>query len=220
MTVTQDGTGVLVVWHDCTIGDEATFEHWYQSEHLIERVSVPGIRFGRRYEGIGGYRQYFTYYITDTPEVLTSDAYLARVNDPTPLTRTVMDGIFIRPSRTVCRRMERSGDIDGAIVVTGVSNDPGAGQRWWDVLDNITTGDGVASCEIWSEVAGASDTGSREQEIRGGDDTIAACLWVSVLREADAGGVAKAMAGVGIADSDIGQYRLLCELATDNLRTV
>ncbi|MGI9425376.1 MAG: hypothetical protein ACR2PA_19445, partial [Hyphomicrobiaceae bacterium] len=87
MTEGGSKTGILAIWYDCAAGHEETFEHWYQSEHLIERVSVPGFRYGRRYEGIAdGYRQYFTFYETDRPDVLTSQAYIDRLNDPTPLT--------------------------------------------------------------------------------------------------------------------------------------
>ena len=39
--------GILAIWNDCAPGLEARYEHWYRSEHLVERVSVPGFRSGR-----------------------------------------------------------------------------------------------------------------------------------------------------------------------------
>ena len=39
--------GILAIWHDCAPGREAEFEAWYQQEHLIERLAVPGFLFGR-----------------------------------------------------------------------------------------------------------------------------------------------------------------------------
>ena len=208
--------GILAVWHNCAAGSEQTFEHWYQSEHLAERVGVPGFRVGRRYEGLGGYRSYFTYYETDEPGVLTSKAYLDRVNDPTPLTRTVMDGIFVDSCRTVCRRVARVGDMKGAYAVTVVTNETNQLELLQALGEQSVAMDGVASAEVWAGVDGASDTGSREQQIRGGDETIAGSLLVSTLRQSDGDGVVKWLAREGIAPDCIGLYRLLCELRCDS----
>ncbi len=209
--------GILAIWHDCAAGSEETFEHWYQNEHLIERVSVPGFRCGRRYEVCSGDRQYFTYYEADTPEVFTGSDYVDRLNDPTPLTREVMSGIFVRPSRTVCRRVSRSGSIEGSFAVTAVTSDDTALQAWQRQISALPQRDGIANIQTWSAVDGASDVGSREQKLRGGDDVIAGCLFVSVLRENDVEAVYNWMNGVGIAAEQISSYRLLCQLHTDSL---
>lgn len=158
-----ESSGILAIWNNCADGAEATFEEWYQGEHLIERLAVPGFRLGRRYEGLGGYRSYFTYYETDGPEVLTSQAYLERVNDPTPLTKTVMDGIFVDSSRTVCRRTAKSGRMSGAYAVTAVASDVEQLAALEAGTAQLLTLDGVASVETWTGVEGASDTGSSEQ---------------------------------------------------------
>lgn len=34
--------GVLAIWNDCRAGREAEFEEWFQGEHLLERLAVPG----------------------------------------------------------------------------------------------------------------------------------------------------------------------------------
>ncbi len=210
------GIGILAIWHNCRAGDEATFEHWYQSEHLIERVSVPGFRSGRRFEGLDGFRQYFTYYVGDTPEVFTSKAYTDRLNDPTPLTQEIMNGIFQAPSRTVCARRLRMGVIDGAIAVTAVTTDPDLAARWVK-LDAAALPPVVASCEVWTEVAGASNVGSQEQKMRGGDETIAGCLFVTVLRERDGNAVVAWMERNGAGRGGIGVFRQLCELRSESL---
>ena len=211
--------GILAIWHNCLAGEEATFEHWYQGEHLRERVSIRGFRFGRRYRGLGGYRDYFTYYDAIEPGVFTSQAYLDRVNDPTPLTSTVMNGIFIDPVRTVCRRQSRVGEIDGAFAVTGVlATVPSATadiEQW--LAEVVSSHDGIASAELWLAVAGASDTGSREQKIRGGDGEIPGCVLVTVLRESNAADVAGLMRDLGIEAEQIGVYAQLCELRRESL---
>ena len=84
----QIGAGILAIWNDCSAEDTEGYEKWYLGEHLVERLSIPGFRWGRRYRRLSGASEalpeYMTYYETDSAEVLTSQGYLARVNDPTP----------------------------------------------------------------------------------------------------------------------------------------
>jgi heme-degrading monooxygenase HmoA len=65
--------GVLAIWNDCRAGHEAEFEEWFQGEHLVERLAVPGFLFGRRHQAISGASGYFNFYLTETPAVLTSN---------------------------------------------------------------------------------------------------------------------------------------------------
>ena len=76
---------------------------------------------------------------------------------------------------------------------------------------------GVANVQTWSAVDGASDVGSREQQRRGGDETIAGCAFVSVLREQDADAIKTWMIEAGFVPERIGIYQLLCHLNTDSL---
>ncbi|GIR54406.1 MAG: hypothetical protein CM15mP62_18770 [Rhodospirillaceae bacterium] len=46
------GSGVLAIWNDCAVGSEETYEKWYQTEHLPERLSIPGFKNGRRYQAL------------------------------------------------------------------------------------------------------------------------------------------------------------------------
>src|SRR4029453_7975918 len=80
------GSAVLASWNDIAPGGDAEFDHWHTTEHIPERVSVPGFLRGRRYNAIAGNPTYFTLYETDTVAVLQSPAYLARLNAPTPWT--------------------------------------------------------------------------------------------------------------------------------------
>jgi hypothetical protein len=34
--------GILAIFNDCRAGREAEFEAWFQGEHLLERLAVPG----------------------------------------------------------------------------------------------------------------------------------------------------------------------------------
>ena len=89
-----DRPAVLAFFHNIVAGREAEFEEWFQHEHLPERIAIQGFLMGRRYEAVSADRSYFHFYVIRSVEDLKSDAYIARVNEPTPLTRTVMSEIY------------------------------------------------------------------------------------------------------------------------------
>ena len=79
-------TGMIVIWNDIKEEMRDEFVQWHSSEHLPERVSIPGFISGQRWYGEHASPQYLTTYVTQNTEVLTSDAYIQRLNDPTPWT--------------------------------------------------------------------------------------------------------------------------------------
>ena len=110
--------GILAIFNNVASGRETEFEEWFQHEHLAERLAVPGFLLGRRHEAVSGLPRYFNFYVTQSIEILKSAAYLGRLNDPTPMTRTVMSEIFKDMIRTVCHRTFRLGSMRGTAVVT------------------------------------------------------------------------------------------------------
>ena len=208
---TDDAQGALAIWHDIRAGREADFEDWYKNEHFPERLGVPGFRRGRRYEAVVGAPRYFCAYLGDTAETFVSPPYIARLNNPTPWTRKTMQEGFINMNRTVCRRVRRFGALWGAFSVTarfGAAADEAA---MLPLLDRLSREAGVARCELWA----AAETGSAsaaEEQLRGRDAKIAACLVVETLRQSDAERVRGELAGAFGGRAEIGLYRLLCEL--------
>ncbi|WP_108610751.1 hypothetical protein [Aminobacter sp. MSH1] len=114
MTVTR---GVLAIWHDIDPRHETDVLSWYNREHHLERIGVPGFVRARRHVAIQGTPKFFIYYEVIEPAGLGSDAYLARVNNPTPWTRASMQW-FRNNARTVCRVIHDTGGPDGAFVAT------------------------------------------------------------------------------------------------------
>src|SRR5690606_33233870 len=167
--------GVLAIWNDCRAGHEAEFEAWFQGEHLRQRLAVPGFLFGRRHQAISGSSGYFNFYLTETPEVLTSKPYLERLDNPTPMTRRIMSDVFINMNRTVCRRSLRHGAFRGAYAVTlRFETAPDEG-RLIKVLDALLRDPAtVAGGEIWTALDPAGMPVSMEEKLRGGDRKIAA----------------------------------------------
>lgn len=129
MMATQQ-LGILAIWNDCRAGREAEFDAWFQGEHLLERLAVPGFLFGRRHQAISGSAGYFNFYLVESPEVLTSKPYLERLDNPTPMTKRIMSEVFINMNRTVCRRTVRRGGFRGAYTVTCVSTRNRTRQLW------------------------------------------------------------------------------------------
>ncbi|MFK7943639.1 MAG: antibiotic biosynthesis monooxygenase [Paracoccaceae bacterium] len=198
--------GRLAIWNDCAPGHEAAYETWYQGEHLLERLGIPGFLRGRRYQSVAGTTAYFTYYEVSEPGVLTSPAYLARVNDPTPMTRHIMTGTFLNMSRTICRVAERKGRIRGAFAVTRAG---ALHQDLTHLLDRIPDNPAFARAELWEGVS--DDTaGNAEQALRGPDQTVPGCLFAEFLDENTA------MAFTNQLElqmsAPVGVYRLMCEL--------
>ena len=78
--------GMVVIWNDIKEEMRDEFVQWHSTEHLPERVSIPGFISGQRWYGERASPQYLTTYVTQNTGVLTSDAYIQRLNDPTPWT--------------------------------------------------------------------------------------------------------------------------------------
>lgn len=211
MNDNQAGQGILAIWNDVAPGTEAEYEFWFQSEHLEERVSVPGFRLGRRHEAVEGTPRFFVFYRTDSPDTLTSKAYLDRVNDPTPLTTRVMSEVFRNMNRTVCRLVHHAGDLSGAFIVTArLGGTPDiAGSS--DALAQFEDDPGIACREVWVSAEPEDKRQSEEEILRGGDAKIAGCIAVGTLREADARRVAAILDSGIVGPKEIGIYRFLCE---------
>jgi hypothetical protein len=71
---------------------EAIPEHdqWHTHEHLPERLSIPGFLRGTRWVALHGQPRYFVMYEVEQLDTLASDAYLERLNHPTPWTSKMM----------------------------------------------------------------------------------------------------------------------------------
>ena len=211
--------GILAVWNDCDRTREAEYESWYRNEHLPERVGVPGFRFGRRYEAIGGASpRFFTYYELDAPGILVSAPYLERSNNPTPWTRKVMgEQIFRNINRTACRQAWRIGALRGAYVLamrwTDAKSVAAAVQGMQQPAAALIENGAAVRAELWQAVADGTGTRSVEQSLRSGDDkSIAGALLIEATRDRDLAEASQALAALAGQGAEIGAYRLLCEL--------
>lgn len=114
--------GLLAVWNDCDESVLDKYEHWYMNEHLPDRVGLPGVQQGVRYETPNPSPQkmsprFFTSYDLDDVSVLEAPAYQAALLNPTPDTQFIM-AHFKNMCRTIARLVAYEGYAAGAWVVT------------------------------------------------------------------------------------------------------
>lgn len=121
------GTGAILIWNDITPEGRDEFYAWHLAEHMPERAAVPGFRRGRRYIACDAATkpEFFTLYETESPEILTSAPYLARLNAPTEWTRRAT-GAFRNTARALTR--------------VAVSLGPGAGGMLGTIRFAVTPG--------------------------------------------------------------------------------
>ncbi len=202
--------GILAVWNNVRRGDEADFDAWYQTEHLHERLGIPGFRLGRRWEAVTGGPAFFACYVVDSPAVLSSPAYLERLNHPTPWTRRIMSGVFLDMIRTVCTLAATGGVMRGSFCVTARFDAPVDVPQLVAMLQAWPPDAGIARWEVWEAEPPPAEI-SEEEKLRGGDRRIAACIVVETPRLADAERIRDRLdpvvTGAG-GTADI--YRLLC----------
>ncbi len=209
--------GILAIWNDCVTGREADFEAWFQGEHLFERLAVPGFLFGRRHEAISGANRYFNFYLTESPAVLTSKAYLERLDNPTPMTRMIMSDVFINMNRTLCHRRLRRGAFRGAYAVTVRFTEVPDEAALTAEIDRLMADPAVvANGEIWIGTDPASQPVSMEEQLRGGDKKIAGCLMIDTLQQRDAEKIGATLAKT-FPGTEVGVFRVLCQLGRGDL---
>ncbi len=81
------GQAMLITLMDADPAEERNFNQWYDNEHIIERVSIPGFLEARRYIAVAAEPKYLNFYTTETLDVLRSPAYLQALRNPTAWTQ-------------------------------------------------------------------------------------------------------------------------------------
>jgi hypothetical protein len=84
------GSAAMLLTFD--VDPETIPEHddWHTHEHLPERLAIPGFLRGTRWVACRGQPRYLVLYEVAHLATLTSDAYLARLNAPSPWTSRIM----------------------------------------------------------------------------------------------------------------------------------
>ncbi|MCO5731557.1 hypothetical protein [Rhizobium sp. SSA_523] len=174
------GNAAVVMWW--TVADEyrTEFHEWHSKEHLPERLGIPGFHRGSRWQREGN-GDFFVMYELESYDTLTSDAYLARLNNPTSWSTKMMprhSGMIRSQSRIVA-----SSGCGIATYMATIRLSPMPGQD--NALETFLKTSLIASLEqvgivgahlVRTDTPQSSETA--EQRIRGGD---AVADWVVLL---------------------------------------
>ena len=164
--------------------EEAIPEHdeWHTHEHLPERLSIPGFLRGTRWIALQGHPRYFVLYEVERLETLASDAYLERLNHPTPWTSRMMPH-YRGMTRGLCSVMGSCGLGMGHVGLfirfrPAPGAEPSLGD-WLgrDILPGLPARAGIGSAH-WLQGALAAEM-TREQRLRGVDAGMDATLLIT-----------------------------------------
>ena len=111
------GRAALAMWWDvpCEARDE--LEHWHAFEHVPERLSIDGFLRASRWTDASGGDGFFVMYELSAHDVLASQAYLARLNAPTPWSIKMMP-FHRKMVRAQCRVIHSHGAVTARHVLT------------------------------------------------------------------------------------------------------
>ena len=194
------GKGVLAIWNGIAPEAEAAFVAWHVREHIPERVGVPGFLRGRRYVAVEGEPKYFNFYETESPSVLTSPAYVARLNAPSPWTREVV-AHFRDTSRTVCDVVASLGEGEGGALETirvQAAETEGFAERLEQILLRpLAEAPGLVGAHLLRGRTDDSAGGSAEKALRSQPDEIAD--WIVLIEAVDIAALHAARTGAASA---------------------
>lgn len=196
------GTAALAMWWDMSPEMRDEFQHWHTHEHFPERLSVPGFLRASRWEDAGGGEGFFILYEVRDFDVLTSAAYVAHLNSPTPWSTKLMPH-HRNMVRSQCRVMHSEG---GAVAGHAVTVRLSSGDGIVHTLRGLSTREGVGGAHLLhAQVPAIAQT--TEQRIRGGNDRVAD--WVVVLTGYDNEALREASRELSARDAaTAGMYRL------------
>jgi hypothetical protein len=189
-------TGNAAMLLSFDVAPEATVEHddWHTHEHMPERLSIPGFMRGSRWVALSGAPRYFVMYEVSEFGVLDSEAYLERLNNPTPWTTKMM--VHYRGmTRGLCRVAESFGlGIGQAALLLHFTPAPGERalvDQWLtrQLLPDLVSRPGLASAHLFESALTPRMTG--EQSIRGKDAGVDWALLVTGYRPETVGSISE-----------------------------
>lgn len=165
------GQGAVLVWNDVTDEGRDQFYEWHDKEHIPERLAIPGFRRGRRFIRPRHSPEWLTMYEADDVSVVTSAAYLARLNAPTPATVSTLT-YFRNTSRAVCRVVQSVGLSTGGhmlamrLTVAAAQSVAMCSYLGSEAFPRAMTLTGVVACHLYGSDASASYVNTAESSTR------------------------------------------------------
>ncbi|MGH8708148.1 MAG: hypothetical protein ACREVD_08830 [Burkholderiales bacterium] len=216
------GRAAMLLFFD--IAPEAIAEHddWHTHEHLPERLSIPGFVRGTRWVALrAGQPRYFVVYEVAEVGVLTSAAYLERLNNPTPWTQKMMPH-YRGMTRGFCSVTGSAGLGLGHTALVARFKSTGDASWVRELTLGLALRPGLGGCYLFESAVAPPMT--REQRIRGADAGVDRVLMatgydveaVSALEHADLGKLEGA--SFGLYRTDYSLYELEAKRVHDPAR--
>lgn len=119
------GKALVAIWNDIRPEMWEDFLEWHPREHMVERLSIPGFLRGRRCISEDGGVEFLTLYEVESADVLVSDIYKHRLNNPTPWTTKTLPA-FTNNVRGACRiEYSDSYAMGGSVLTLRFEAEPG-----------------------------------------------------------------------------------------------
>ena len=118
----HDGAGALLaLWNDVVPDREPAYDEWHAREHVPERLTVPGILWGRRcgHPSPQALPCCFTLYGLRDAGVPDSEHCQRLLRQPTPASAAMRPALR-QVSRWICDSVDAGGAPAGAIVYRGL----------------------------------------------------------------------------------------------------
>lgn len=157
-------------------------DEWHTHEHLPERLSIPGFVRGTRWVALHGQPRYFVMYEVAQLATLTSNAYLERLNNPSPWTSKMMP-YYRGMTRGFCSVAGSFGFGMGhasVLIRCKPATETRSSLRKWllqDMLPQLPSRPGIGSVHLFEGALTPQMT--NEQRIRGTDAGIDWALLVT-----------------------------------------
>lgn len=183
------GTGFLAIWSDVEAHDLTDYRHWLTREHTTERVTTRGFLASRVFRAArDDIDRFFILYELEAPEVLDGEAYLARLNAPTPWSQSIMPklGNFMRGGGVM---VARAGRGEGAtIVALRIEILPADPMK---LAQALVACDGVAAVQIGATDEARTSVRTAEKGMRNSEGFFAGLLLIEALDVASLRGALK-----------------------------
>jgi len=182
----------MAVWNDLAAGWEVEFDRWYQRQHLLERLQVPGFREARRYVAESGSPRYCAFYWLDSVGVLNTPIYLERLAHPTRWTQRMMPAFRAMARTPGTVTLDRGSGVGGAmtwIAGLGSDADPAALRAAFARCFDLGMQDAdIVRLQFWECDPAVAGLANPEARLRASSDRVAE--WVAYIEGADARSVA------------------------------
>jgi hypothetical protein len=173
------GSGFLAIWSDVAAQDLTDYRHWLTREHTTERVTTRGFLASRVFRATrDDINRFFILYELEAPEVLDGEAYLARLNAPTPWSQRIMPrlGNFMRGGGTM---VARAGRGEGATMMAlRIEALPENAQELAEAL--VACG-GIAAVQIGATDAARTSVPTTEKGMRKNEGFFAGLMLIEAL---------------------------------------